>query len=197
VNASTPARAPWVANLIVYLLPTGPLAEALGAYWRDADALGPNTALSYPPHCTVTGFFARPPDRVDAVAAALDGAARSRLGDPPVLAVRVESLVIEPRWHGLVLASPELEAFSTRLVDDLPTGPGEEPVRSKQGPHVSLAYGFGAEAAAELADLARRLVSPRAGVGWDLALCERALDGTWSEHLRTPLGRGRLAEPDG
>ncbi len=48
------------AQLILYAIPTGLLAEQCDRLFRMVRAIAPTTAQTYPPHCTLTGFFQRP-----------------------------------------------------------------------------------------------------------------------------------------
>ncbi|MDG2026150.1 MAG: hypothetical protein P8J50_03515 [Acidimicrobiales bacterium] len=47
------------AELILYATPTGPLAEELDRLFAQFAERAPTTAQTYPPHCTLTGFFQR------------------------------------------------------------------------------------------------------------------------------------------
>ena len=44
-------------ELILYATPTGPLADACDRFFAAVESIGPTVAQTYPPHCTLTGFF--------------------------------------------------------------------------------------------------------------------------------------------
>jgi ubiquitin-associated SH3 domain-containing protein len=165
------------ARLIVYAVPLGPLGDGLREYWRRAAAVGPNAAMGYPPHCTVTGFFTRERATVDAVVGALDAAVRSAAPGPA--SPRVERLVLEGPWIGLVLDASDLVRMAERLASTAPTGPDDDPVRPKDDPHLSLAYEFDPRDTSTFAALATRLVPTEVAVPWELRLYEGDRGGTW------------------
>lgn len=175
-------------ELILYATPTGPLADAIMAYFERVDELGSTTAQSYPPHCTLTGFFRRDSNGTDRVAAELAVAIR-RAGPPPVEWVEVVQLMVTDRWVGLELRSPWMLDFTARFVDEHGRRPGDDPIRLKDWLHLSLAYGL-----PELgphARLACDMIDPSLDVGWELALWERHPDQTWTRYWSP--GSARMA----
>jgi ubiquitin-associated SH3 domain-containing protein len=170
-------NAPDRARLIVYAVPLGPLGDGLREYWRRAAAVGPNAALEYPPHCTVTGFFSRERGVVDSVVGALDAAVRA--GAPGPASPWVDRLVLDGPWLGLLLDAPDLVRLAARFAATAPTGPDDDPVRPKDDPHLSLAYEHEPPAASTFAALAARLVPTTVDVPWELRLYEGDRGGTW------------------
>lgn len=162
------------AELILYATPTGPLADALDEQFRRLAELAPTTAQTYPPHCTLTGFFHRDeadiPRIVTEVERALDDA-----GPMPAGAVDIVSLRRSDEWVGLELSSSWLIATTQRFVDRHRVDPGDDPLRTKDWLHLSIAYGTGDLAAAAAAtDLDVALP-----VGWEVALWQRLAAGEW------------------
>jgi ubiquitin-associated SH3 domain-containing protein len=164
-----------VHELILYATPTGALATACERYFAVSEALGTTTAHAYPPHITMTGFFHRSGDRlatvIDEVARAADGTT------PAVVVVRLDA---QPSWVGLVIESQDLIAVSRRFESLHQRTADEDPIRVKTWLHLSLAYG--ADDLGAHARLADDLVDPRADAGWEVALWERHVDGSWTTH---------------
>jgi hypothetical protein len=166
------------AELILYAVPTGPLAEAIGAFF-DELAERPTTAQRFPPHCTLTGFFH---DDADAVGQYVDAA--QSVVRPVGVGVALRTT---PEWIGLEVQSPDLLELARDFA--AAAGPIEsrrDPIRLKDWLHVSLAYGHEANAADELTTLAMKLVDPAADVGWDLRVYER-LERAWIVRGSWPL----------
>ncbi|MDH3680855.1 MAG: hypothetical protein OEV40_12990 [Acidimicrobiia bacterium] len=163
-------------ELILYATPTGPLAEACARYFRCASRLGTTEAQGYPPHCTLTGFFHRTPERVDEVVRETT----SRLvaaGPVPDDAVIVKRLGASDAWVGLELSSSYLLRLTEELFVEHRLDAGDDPVRGKDWLHLSLAYGV--DDLAPYGLLAESVVDPSAPAGWEVALWERRRDGTW------------------
>jgi ubiquitin-associated SH3 domain-containing protein len=183
------------AELILYATPCGALAEQCEEYFRRAAALGATTAQTYPPHCTLTGFFRRPEGEVgrviDEVASALDAAGLAVDGRLIAEEVRVGSPEVLDDWLGLVLDSPRLvaiaEQFVSRHVADATRG--DDPIRLKSWLHLSLAYGEriagGGRPAGPLrrlhpyVELAERLFTTPVASGWEIALWRRVGGSGW------------------
>jgi ubiquitin-associated SH3 domain-containing protein len=153
------------AELILYAVPTGSLAQAIAAFF-DELAERPTTAQRFPPHCTLTGFFH---DDADAIGQYVDAA------QGVVRPVRVDvALRTTPEWIGLEVQSPDLLALARDFAAAAaPIESRRDQIRLKDWLHVSLAYGHDADATDELANLATKLVDPAADVGWALRVYER------------------------
>ncbi len=165
------------AELILYATPTGPLGDALDALFRKISAQGPTTAQTYPPHCTLTGFFHRDEREIARIGAELVHALRAA-GPMPTDAVEIVALHRKDDWIGLELSSPRLRALAERFVEGHRLDDGDDPLRPKDWLHLSIAYGSGDIAGAEaVTDLDIRL-----DVAWHVGLWQREADGTWSLH---------------
>ncbi len=177
-----------MSELILYATPIGPLADQCRRYFDRlrSDGLA-TTAQTYPPHCTLTGFFHRLGDRVAATVAEIDGALAAADVAPdgtfPDGEVVVEELVTDDGWVGLRLTSPRLVELAAALASAHRPRPDEDELRIKDWLHLSLAYDtpdLRAHAA-----LAVEVVDPAADVRWQVGLWERRPDGGWERH--TPL----------
>ena len=167
-------------ELILYATPTGVLADACERYFAEATALGATTAQTYPPHCTLTGFFRRSPDRISVVADEV----REVIGADPAVPdgeVRIVQLLQTDEWIGLELSSPWLEDLTRRFADVHAVKPGEDALRPKDWLHLSLAYGVD--------DLTPyRSLTDRCGLtstltgSWEVALWERHSFSRWHRH---------------
>ena len=172
-------------ELILYATPTGPLAQAVAAYYEQVDAeLGTTVAQTYPPHCTLTGFFRRDDDGATAAIEQIGGQV-AEAGPVPSGAVEVVALTTSDRWVGLELRSPWLIEFTESVSARHRPGPDDDALRLKDWLHLSLAYGDPDGDPIDLsahARLATELVDPGAEVGWEVALWERHPDGSWTRH---------------
>ena len=160
-------------ELILYATPTGPLAAACDEYFAAASELGPTVAQTYPPHCTLTGFFHRSPAEAEATIAAL-ARLLADTGPVPDGAVEVGGLTTSEGWVGLELRSEWLAKLIAAAVAE------HDDLRPKDWLHLSLAYGV--DDLAEHAALAERLVDPAAPAGWETAVWERIGGTTWVRH---------------
>lgn len=168
-------------ELILYATPTGELADSCREYWRRADEAGrTTTAQSFPPHCTLTGFFHRGRGRVAEVVAEAAQVAEE-FGSVEVADVRLES---HGDWVGLGLDSDRLASAIDRFVELHRVFAGEDRLRPKSWLHLSLAYGDGVVPAWH-AELAATLVQP-CTVPWTIGLWRRA-GARWE---RLDLGSG-------
>jgi len=184
------------AELILYATPCGELGERCRTYFRRASSFGPTTAQTYPPHCTLTGFFRR---RVGDVGGIVDEAVETLVGcglDERGRLDRTEVAVNGPErrglWVGLTVDSTRLLALAERFAVRHRARPGalDDPIRLKTDLHLSLAYGevIGAEdrpgALAErlerYADLAAEVFSEPLSDDWEVALWRRSTGSTWS-----------------
>ena len=171
-------------QLILYATPAGPLADACERYYSAASAIGPTAAQTYPPHCTLTGFFHRSPHQADQVIAEMK-ALISDAGRVPDGAVGVEGPTVIEGWVGLELASPWLADLTARIVACHRLRPGDDALRPKNWLHLSLAYGIASPARVEpFAELAQELVTPAAPAVWEVAVWERTgrERGDWVQH---------------
>lgn len=166
-----------MTTLILYAVPEGSLGEQIASYFDGIDT----EAQSYPPHCTLTGFF-----HDDDVARYVDAAAR--IAAPAT--VRVASLHTEGAdWIGLEIDAPELIALTRRFADlVIEPRTRDDAVRVKEWLHVSLAYGHDPAIHGDLAHRALAMVNPDAAVSWSLRLYERTDAGAWTAHGAWPLG---------
>ncbi len=166
-------------DLILYATPTGQLAEVCGAYFSKASVLGSTVAQTYPPHCTLTGFFRREPHQVPAVVREIQ-ATSAQLGPLPDDAVEIVALRHERSWVGLELWSPWLRAFTAEFAARHKLGAGDDALRPKDWLHLSLAYGQDLELE-RYNDLAASLFTPVPRGGWAIGLWERR-DTSWIHH---------------
>jgi hypothetical protein len=166
-------------ELILYATPTGPLAAACNEYFAAVAALGVTLAQTYPPHCTLTGFFRRDPSRVRIVAEEVQDALADLCPSSPD-AVSIVGLHEQPTWIGLELSSLWLADCTAAVVARHQVQAGEDAVRPKDWLHLSLAYGPNTQLDA-YAERARQSFSPMPLGGWEVALWER--DGqSWIRH---------------
>lgn len=168
------------AELILYVVPVGPLGVAIDAFFSEV-AMRPTKAQLYPPHCTLTGFFH---DGADAISRYVTAAAR--VARP----VRVDILQLRTgAWIGLELRSPDLEQLTRDFAACVASVESRrDAIRVKDWLHLSLAYGHDETDGHDLAQLATKLVDPAAEVTWELRLYERR-GGEWIIHGSWPLPR--------
>ncbi len=165
-------------QLIVYACPNGALAAQIETYFAKSQLLyGPNSAHSYMPHCSLTGFFHNEERAISNYVHSLDRAYHKVIakGESPTLIV--EELEFQPGWHGLTLRDRHLQALIRDFIQHAPIP--AEPIRSKGWLHLSLAYDFAPEQSAPLRQLAKQLVDPTASVTWDLRFYQRSQDNQW------------------
>ncbi|GJM39588.1 MAG: hypothetical protein DHS20C19_29550 [Acidimicrobiales bacterium] len=166
------------AELILYATPNGPLADALYELFDRLRRDAPTTAQTYPPHCTLTGFFHR--GRAD-VARVIDDAHAAVTAVAPPASVTVERLRLAPDWVGLELTAPWLLAVTEAFADRHVLGDGDDALRPKDWLHLSIAYGDGdLDTAASLASE----MDPTLDAAWDVGVWERAADGSWTDLSR-------------
>ena len=166
-------------ELILYATPEGALADRIIEYFDVATrTLGRTTAQTYPPHCTLTGFFHRRSDRADRVIDHLGSVAVAveRPADP----VRVDRLGVHDRWIGLELQSAWLLSVIDAVMRADRTEGDEDALRPKDWLHLSLAYGV--DDLEPYAELASRHVDISLPVSWSVAIWERHRDGGWTRH---------------
>lgn len=170
-------------ELIVYATPTGALAEACRTFWDAIDAARPTEAQRFPPHCTVTGFFHRLTSRLPAILDDLERAVHLVDGEP---SIQVVGMHATGDWIGLELRSAWLIDVSARLREVHAPHPGEDAVRLKTRPHLSLAYGRGFDRSLHQ-PLAREHLREIPPGGWELGLWERTSADGWHQHSRRTI----------
>ena len=165
------------AELILYATPTGPLATALDALFDELRSAAPTTAQSYPPHCTLTGFFHRDPEEVDRITGEVERATATVVPGP----VTVARLQFADRWIGLELNSRWLLEVTTAFGATHRLDPHDDPLRPKDWLHLSLAYGDGDLDGAR--ERIRRADLPM-DASWVVGLWQRHADGAWTDLSR-------------
>ncbi len=170
-------------QLIVYATPTGPLAEQVGRYFDAAAGLGATQAQTYPPHCTLTGFFWRRPEDLPRIVSEFATVTASTTHVAPLGSVEVVQLRCDDGWVGLELSSPWLIDFTSQFANMHHLGEGDDALRRKTWLHLSLAYGLESSTDIEpYQRLANDLIDVSAAVEWQVGLFERHPDGSWSQH---------------
>lgn len=179
-----------VTKFILYLCPTGPLAEQIEQYFaRSRAAIGPNPAHDYMPHGSLTGFFPDEPAAAPSYVALLEQLLAEFTPTRPTPVLQITNVRLDERFHGLELDSPWLKALTAAFVERAISPTRPEAIRLKEWLHLSFAYGFPQEQHAALLRLARTLIDPTAPVQWELRFYERHADQTWTCHGRWCLGR--------
>lgn len=185
-------------ELILYATPTGQLADQCAHFFRQAHDLGPTEAQTYPPHCSLTGFFRRHRHDIDGataeLVAVLAGHGIGPDGRVEADEVVIDGLLAHGSWVGLGLRSGRLERiaadFATAHRHDPTTG--DDPIRLKSWLHLSLAYGEvlaggppsppPVEPAAFIGpyrQLATTVIDPTLRTDWEVALWQRHPGGRW------------------
>lgn len=178
-----------VTELILYATPTGELAAACDRYFAACAERGPTTAQTYPPHCTLTGFFRRHPARVGVIVGEIQPVI-DEAGPVPADAVAVAGLRCTDDWVGFELRSTWLARRTEEVVAAHQLQPGEDALRSKDWLHLSLAYGI------DDLDPYRRLaldhgLDRRPIGGWEIGLWERTTTGAWHRLTDSPADPNR------
>ena len=179
-----------VTDLIVYAHPTGELAAQLEQYFETSrDLFGANAAHKYPVHCSLTGFFhdeaASIPIYIDALRSTLAEHFDRSVSD---LVPSVDQLRLEGSWFGLELSSAPLVTLMESFAARQPTLARIDALRVKTWLHVSIAYEFNPEHAAELAALAQTTINAGSQVDdWHLGLWERFPENQWQCHWSTTM----------
>jgi len=174
-------------KLIVYACPVGPLAERIEQYFAASRrCCGPNAAHEYMPHISLTGFFQDDPGTVWRYREALQRALAAQHPFPPPV-VTLTGPRLAPGFHRLDVRAPSLRDLAADFARRASgTTPGDV-IRSKEGLHLSLAYGFPPEQEQPLSRLARRLIDTTLPVSWELRLYEHRARGAWTCHARWSL----------
>lgn len=174
-------------ELILYATPRGPLGDACSRYFDRVHGIGPTTAQRYPPHCTLTGFFQRPPDRVPDVVADVDAAVATVLGGRAP-SVEVTSPRCADQWVGIEVRSADLLAIAVAFAERHRVLPGEDAIRLKDWLHLSLAYPV--RRPRPYLALAAELADPALPCNWDVALWRRDPGDEW-RRLTAPATSSR------
>lgn len=170
-------------KFILYICPTGPLAEQIEQYYVHARAeVGPNPAHDYMPHGSLTGFFPDEPATTAGYVALLAQLVAEFAPSQPTPVLRITHVMLNERFHGLELESPWLKALTAAFAEraESPTRP--EAIRCKEWLHLSFAYGFPPEQHEPLLRLAGALIDPTAPVQWALRFYERHSGQRWTCH---------------
>uniref|UniRef100_A0A6V7KU52 SH3 domain-containing protein n=1 Tax=Bracon brevicornis TaxID=1563983 RepID=A0A6V7KU52_9HYME len=125
---------------ILYLCPTGHLAEKLAKFWVDSRELEWNKAHNYLPHITLTKFFEVPDELAELVSNSLDN-----LIDPEKCPKSIEfETYVSPNFMGLFVNDKPakwLDTLGMKFVEKMATiGVTVEAHTSSL--HISLAYQF-------------------------------------------------------
>lgn len=177
-----------MTQFIVYACPVGELADQLARYFEAARELcGANTAHQYMPHCTLTGFFEERTDAAPIYTQCLARSCKRLARSRPEPVIEVKELALRHDWHGLELSSPWLQQVMVDFACSATSPTRKTPLRLKDWLHLSLAYDFGPEQAADLAAIAQTHVDPAATVQWELRFYQRNPDQSWICHQRWPL----------
>ena len=175
-------------ELIVYTCPTGPLADQIAAFYQTSLAQhGPNSAHTYPPHITLTGFFHDDAASVDLYRAALSAALSQALPIMPPSPIAISGLLLRPDFLGLTIESLWLRALTADFAVKASSPTRRDAIRLKDWLHLSLAYSFAAEQFQPLKALALAMIDPATPVVWELRLYERQPAAQWLCHGAWPL----------
>lgn len=176
-------------ELILYACPEGELALRLQAYYKESCAdCGPNAAHRYPPHITLTGFFHDTAESIPVYSLALRQAL-SMAKKKVHCTVRIERMIFEPNFHGLVIESPWLKHMTASFAAMAQSPTRAAAVRLKDWLHLSLAYDFGAGQATHLKHLAIEMIDLSAQVDWEVRLYERHGVDQWRVLVGWPVRR--------
>jgi ubiquitin-associated SH3 domain-containing protein len=184
----TNGKSTLTVELILYVCPSGPLADQIERYFDVAKrAFSWNPANGYMPHCTLTGFFHDTEGAIPAYLSAIDRAVNySRLTMPaPVL--KVTGFFFREDFHGLTLSSDWLLGFAAEFAVIAPFATRKDKLRLKHWLHLSLAYQFPESEHQQRMELARRMVIPESPVSWHLRFYQRHPDHRWTCHAQWPL----------
>lgn len=166
-------------ELIVYACPEGELAMRLDAYYQYArDECGPNAAHRFPPHITLTGFYHDTTASLSIYTRALREALSSAQKKARCV-VRIERMLFEPNFHGLVIDSPWLKHMTASFASLAKSSTRADALRQKDWLHLSLAYEFDAGQATHLKHLAMEWIDLSAQVDWEVRLYERRDKDQW------------------
>lgn len=173
---------------ILYACPTGQLADVIDSYFeKTKETLGPNTAHSYMPHCTLTGFFKDASEAAPTYIAALEEAISASEETKPERPVSITELLLSEKFHGLKLEGAWLEAVAATFKQKGDSPSRNEEIRLKDWLHLSLAYNFPPEQHAPLSAIAHEMIDISLPVGWEIRLYERLINQDWVLHYRNEI----------
>lgn len=176
-------------KLIVYACPVGELADQVNAYLAKSRSMcGPNSAHSYMPHCTLTGFFEDQGNAVTNYAQKLERSYKRLKRSQPYPVLDIKQLTCRPDWHGVELESKWLRRLMVDFACTATSPTRSSPLRLKEWLHLSLAYDFSTEQAEDLEILAHD-INLEVPVQWELRLYQRNPDNTWICHKSLKLKR--------
>lgn len=168
-------------ELILYATPTGDFAEICAAYFAAAAHLGATTAQTYPPHCTLTGFFHRDSSALDRIIRE----ARLAVGEcarVSSVAVDLVSLHTTAQWVGIELRSQLFLDVADRFRITHERRESDDPIRCKDWMHLSLAYGDGVDLSRHGSLAAGLFGEALRPCDWEIGLWERTAIGQWLRH---------------
>lgn len=175
-------------KFIVYACPVGELANQLQIYFEKSRlTCGPNSAHSYMPHCTLTGFFDEHANAAPNYTQKLERSYKRLKRSQPHPVIDVKNLSFRPDWHGLELSSDWLRKVILDFACTATSPTRTSPLRLKEWLHLSLAYDFQADHAEMLETLALDLIDPGAAVQWELRFYQRNPDNRWICHQSLKL----------
>lgn len=131
--------------VILYATPRDELLEDCLRFWAEAESNGIRTsAQSYPPHCSLTGFFRLPVERLDELVQLVHAAigASGFQGATEVPLSRVQTA----DWLGFSGAQPAWLVVAQQTAQAEAGAACGEGLRVKSDHHLSLAYGRGYQA---------------------------------------------------
>ena len=175
-------------KFIVYACPVGELANQLDTYFAKSRLMcGPNSAHSYMPHCTLTGFFEEQTVAVPAYVQKLERSYKRLQRSRPQPVVEIKGFSFRSDWHGLELESNWLKKVMVDFACTATSPTRTSPIRLKEWLHLSLAYDFPGDQSDTLAMLAQDLIDPTTPVCWELRFYQRNPDNRWVCHQNLKL----------
>lgn len=154
---------------ILYLCPTGPLAEKLAKFWLESRDLEWNKAHNYLPHITLTRFFKVPDKLAEQVSTALE----SLVAPESPESIDFDTY-ISPNFMGLFVEDKQakwLDTVAVGLVNKL-SSLGIPAEAHTDSLHISLAYQFSSSLFQPLRSMVERLGSNSTS-NWELRLYSR------------------------
>lgn len=161
------------------------MADQIDAYFARTEAdIAPNTAHTYMPHCTLTGFFWDEPGSAqfytDNLIAFYDSHPMAGAN------VQVIKLTQNEKWIGLEMKAPKIERWVAKWSAGAPSPTLAEKIRLKDWYHLSLAYGFTEPDYERLCQMTR-MIDITTEVQWSLRFYERAAGNQWHLHWESDL----------
>ncbi len=172
-----------LTKFILYVCPTGALAQQLEHYFTQARArFSHNPAHDYMPHISLTGFFADEATAAAHYVALLQALVATFAPTKPTPVLTITNVCLDDQFHGFEIAAPWLQALTAAFAKQATSPTRLEAIRCKNGLHLSCAYRFPAEESAALVQLARETIALDAPVVWVLRFYERHSDQSWTSH---------------